>query len=123
MRALFRLFNFVARAAVKHVGNLVGFGFAGDLLVDVWDGWSKDSQEQERRAELQEMAQASPAEVRAEVDRAVREEADGLPSAQREQVAAYLHQLPSMVRRSLRRPADPTGRTVPPYLSLQKADD
>src|SRR3954468_12603270 len=109
MRAPVRLFNFVARAAVKHVGNLVGFGIAGDLLVDVWDGWGKGSQEEERRAELQEMAQASPAEVRAEVDRAAGEEPDGLPPAQRERVASYLHQLPSMVRRSLRRPADPAG--------------
>src|SRR5438034_1045695 len=108
MGAPFRLFKFVARAAVKHVGNLVGFGVAGDLLVDAWDGWGKGPPG-ERRAELQELAQASPAEVRAEVDRAVREEADGLAPAEREQVAAYLLQIPSMVRRSLRRPGDPAG--------------
>jgi serine/threonine protein kinase len=38
-------------------------------------------------------------------------------------VADYLAQAPAMARRSLRRPSDPTGRTVPPGLAPRRAED
>ena len=73
MASPFRLLKFLAKVAVRQVGNLVGFGIGGDMLVDVWDAWGKGANEQQKRAELEAMAQASPAEVRAEVERVVRE--------------------------------------------------
>ncbi|MBI1914837.1 MAG: Hsp70 family protein [Planctomycetes bacterium] len=123
MASPFRLLKFLAKVAVRQVGNLVGFGIGGDVLVDVWDAWGKGADEQQKRAELQAMAQASPAEVRAEVERVVRAEAPDLPPEQHQQVAAYLQQVPSMLRRSLRRPADPSGRTVPASLVLLRPED
>src|SRR5262245_40628795 len=123
MPAPFRLLKFLGKVIVRQVGNLVGFGIGGDVLVDVWDAWGKGANKEQQRAELQAMAQASPAEVRAEVERVVAEEAADLPLEQRQQVAAYLQQVPSMVRRSLRRPADPSGMTIPPSLVLQRPED
>src|SRR5262249_11289164 len=38
-------------------------------------------------------------------------------------MATYLAQVPAAVRQTLRSPADPSGRTVPPGLSLKRADD
>ena len=38
-------------------------------------------------------------------------------------VAAYLNQIPASLHRSLRRPTDITGKTVPPDLVLERADD
>ncbi len=123
MASPFRLVKFLAKVAVRQVGNLVGFGIGGDVLVDVWDAWGKGANEQQKRAELEAMAQASPAEVRAEVERVVHEEAPDLPLEQYQQVASYLQQVPAMLRRSLRRPADPSGRTVPPSLVLLRPED
>ncbi len=47
----------------------------------------------------------------------------GEPALVQEQAAAYLTLLPSQVRRSLRRPSDPRGATIPPFLKLQRASD
>src|SRR5262249_3381567 len=123
MASPFRLIKFLAKVAVRQVGNLVGFGIGGDVLVDVWDALGKGADEKQKAAGLQARAQASPAEVRAEVERVVREEAPDLPLEQQQQVADYLQQVPAMVRRSLRRPADPSGRTVPPSLVLLRPED
>src|SRR5262249_1440219 len=45
------------------------------------------------------------------------------PDAVREEVVAYLTQVPAMVRRSLKRPADPTGKTIPSGLVILKPED
>lgn len=47
----------------------------------------------------------------------------GEPALVQEQAAAYLTLLPSQIRRSLRRPSDPRGATIPPFLKLQRASD
>ena len=64
-----------AKAAVKCAGNALGFGFAGDLLVefgpaiaeDIWDSWGKNKNEIERRKEIEAVAQAAAKEVSQEV--------------------------------------------------------
>jgi len=38
-------------------------------------------------------------------------------------VLSYLHQVPATVQRSLRRAADPSGKTLPPGLDLSKGED
>jgi len=63
------------------------------------------------------------AELRAEVARIVREEAAALSPEQQARVAAYLGQVPAMVRRSLRRPSDPSGTTTASGTVFRKPDD
>src|SRR5262249_13379142 len=111
------------KAVVKHVGNLLTFGVGGDLAMEVWDSWGRSADEQQRRAELEALACAPPAEAKAAAARLAQEEGATLPEPQRGQVADYLAQAPAVVRRSLRRPSDPTGRTVPPGLAPRRAED
>src|SRR5262249_8836221 len=45
------------------------------------------------------------------------------PPEVKEQLSIYLSLVPNAIRRSMRRPSDPGGVTVPPALSLASADD
>jgi hypothetical protein len=123
MASAFVLLRCIGKAAVKHIVNLVSFNVGGDILVDAWDYWQKATQEEQRAAEVQAAAQLSAAELRAEIARIVREEAAALSAAQQAQVANYLTQVPAMIRRSLRRPSDPTGTTVPAGIRFHSAED
>ena len=40
-----------------------------------------------------------------------------------EAISGYLNQLPAAIRRSMRRPEDPTGTTIPQELAPRKSDD
>ena len=74
MQSSSALLKCVAKAVVKHAGNAIGFGVAGDLLVDVapeivadvWKAWSADQDTADRRQELWQMAQSTPDEIRRE---------------------------------------------------------
>jgi formylglycine-generating enzyme required for sulfatase activity len=120
------LMKFVAKAAL----NVAGFGVAGDLAMDVipemardvWQWWGKDKQPDERRAEVQEVAQLTPEEARRQAERVVAEEAAGQPEAVRKALTIYLEQIPAAIRQSQRCPADPSGRTVL-GISFLKPDD
>ncbi len=118
-----RLFKCAARALVRSAVNLVSFGVGGDIVFDIWDSWHKASGEEQRHDELQALAVADAASVKAAAEEAVREEAGELPPEQQQLVTAYLQQVPAMVRRSLRRPSDPGGTTVPAGLVLRRAED
>lgn len=127
MRTPFLLLKYVGKALL----NVVGGGIASDLLVEtlpeiakeVWDLWSKDRNEQQRRAEVEAIAQAAVEEVRqqvAEIKQAL------VPNKTPEIdliLESYLTPIPAMVRKSLRRPSDPTGTTVSTDLVPRKADD
>ncbi|HXG10657.1 MAG TPA: hypothetical protein VNK04_12945, partial [Gemmataceae bacterium] len=60
------LLKFIGKAAL----NAIGIGLAADLVVDVlpevakdvWEWWGKKRSIQERQAEVEALAQASPAE-------------------------------------------------------------
>ena len=43
--------------------------------------------------------------------------------ASHDQLATYLTQVPAAMRRSLRRDADPSGKTVPATLAIRRPDD
>src|SRR5262245_60408460 len=111
------LLKFVAKAAL----NYVGFGIAGDLAVDVlpeiaqdvWEWWQKDRDQAQMRAELQQVVEAPLAEIREQVKAIAAEVAADRPPEVQQALAGYLSQVPGTIRRSLRRPADPTGRSVP----------
>lgn len=117
------LLRCVAKAAVKNIANLVSFGFAGEMVVDTWEYWEKETRESQRQAELQQLAQAAAQEVRQQVMRAMQAEASALNDTHRRQLEAYLQQVPAMIRKTSRRASDPTGRTIPPGVALRKADD
>jgi formylglycine-generating enzyme required for sulfatase activity len=123
----FALMKFVAKAAL----NVAGFGVAGELAVDVlpdvardvWNWWGKDKKPDQLRAEVQEVAQLTPAEARRQAERVVAEEAAGQPEAVKKALTAYLAQVPGAIRQSQRCPADPGGCSLLPSLSLAKSDD
>ena len=104
----------------KGVANAFGGGIAGDLLfeavpeiaADVWKWWSAGRTADQRRADLAELAQASSSDVREQVAAIVLEVAADAPSATQQALALYLSLVPGQVRKSLRRPGDPTGTTV-----------
>src|SRR5947208_3590614 len=122
-----RLFRAIAKAVLKNVGNfasgLVGVPIAGDIIVDAWENWEKQTDERQRKAEIEALARQAVKDALPEAWRAIREEAAALPAGQRQQLAAYLTQVPASIRRSLRRPADHTGTTIPPGVGLRKASD
>ncbi len=145
------LLKCIAKAAVKHgpkaLAQVVPFGdVLYELAAGVWQEYQDDrkaaaqqqyqddrkaaAQQQPRvepdaalRAEVQVLAQASPAEVRQAAVQAVLEAAANQPAQVQQTLTTYLTQVPAMIHRSLRRPADPTGTTVPPTLSLRQPAD
>ena len=124
----FPLLRCLAHAIGKNgVKFLCGLAPGGEILFeianDAWEEYRQAQQENARRAEVQSLAQASPEQVQQAVEEAVRSEAADLPDDARQKLTAYLGQVPGMIRRSLRRPSDPTGKTVPASLSLRHPED
>jgi eukaryotic-like serine/threonine-protein kinase len=114
----------VARHGVKFVCHLVPGGEAlYEVAADAYRDYRQGKQEDALRAEVQALALAPAEQVRREVQSAVEAEAAHLPAEERQQIAAYLNQVPAQIRRSLRRPSDPTGTTVPASLALCGPDD
>jgi serine/threonine protein kinase len=123
MPSAFVLLQCIGKAAVKNIVNLFSLGVGGSIVFDAWDYWQQVTQEEQRAAEVQAVAQMSAAELRAEIVRIIREEASALSLPEQTQVANYLGQVPAMVRRSLRRPSDPTGTTIAPGAVFRKPED
>ena len=122
------LFKCLAKAMVKNgVRFLVNLAPGGDVLYDVaaevWEDYRRDEEAEDLRAEIQALAQASPDQVRRAADEAVQEVAASQSSEVREALGTYLAQVPAAIRRSLRRPSDPTGTTVPMSLTLRAPED
>src|SRR5436190_8077407 len=121
-------------ALLKFIGkgflNAVGGGVAGDFVVDVlpevardvarW--WRKERTPEEQRQDVEALAQAQPAEVREAVKEVVAEVAGDQPLEMQFQLERYLTQVPAAIRQSLRRPEDPSGKTVPFSHDLQQSD-
>ena len=109
----------VAKGVVHYGSAGLIPGVAMDWLIDggeaicndVWEYWGKDRKEQERRQAIEEVAQATAAELRDEIEVIAREELADRPD-ERATLAALLHQLQPCVRRTLRRPEDPQGLTT-----------
>jgi serine/threonine protein kinase/DNA-binding PadR family transcriptional regulator len=118
------LLKSAARILVKYAGNAAGFGVAGDALLELWDVWNKETPDrQQKLAEVQQLAEQSADETRQLAQTLAQEVAADQPETVRQAVASYLTQVPAMVRRSLKRPADPTGKTLPPGLLFGKPED
>ncbi len=128
MRAPLALMKFTAKALL----NAATYGLpVGDFVIDVfpaicqdiWDWWGKTRDDEEIRAEIEALVQVSDIEASALAERIVAELAYDQPAEVRQLVTGYLTQMPAMARRSLQRPSDPPGTTVPPNLVLHGADD
>jgi Protein kinase domain len=135
-------FSFV-RSLVKHslrcIGDSLGGGIVpvGTIASAVFDDWcsttpkAKDSHpdapplpsEQARlRAELEGIVQ-DVRSYRGEVDALIAEMGADHAEGVRQAARAYLNQVPGRIQSSLRRPDDPSGRTVPPSLVLRRAEE
>jgi len=117
----------IGKAAVKHgVRALVDLAPMGgalyDIASDAWTDYRDENKHAELRAELQALAQASPAEARQAAEQVTREVAAGQPPEVQIALTSYLSQVPAAVRQSLRRPADPTGTSVPGTMALNKPE-
>jgi serine/threonine protein kinase len=100
------------------VGDLV-YDIAGDLLATL----NEDKHGGTPEEALARIAQAPRDRVRAEVIRLVEQLAADQPPKVRQELAAYLMQVPIQIRQALRRPADPSGRTVPGGLAVRQPGD
>lgn len=109
----------LGKAALKQAMKMAGFGIA-EVAEEVWKEWNKDGDAAQRQAELQAIIQMAADQFRVQVEDVVRDVADGQPETVREHVSDCLQQLPEQLRRSLRRPDDPQGRSVPPGFSNKK---
>jgi len=123
-----RLLHCIGKAAVKHgLRALAGLAPMGgelyDMACDAWADYRGQDKEAELRAALQALAQAKPAEERQAAEQVVKDVAADQPPEVQIALTSYLSQVPAAVRQSLRRPADPTGTTVPGTLALNKPED
>jgi eukaryotic-like serine/threonine-protein kinase len=121
------LLKCLGKALVRQFGNAVGFGVAGDVLVgageEVWGEWNREKNEQQRRDELAALVQMAAQEFRRQVAEVVQEVAAGQPEEVRREISLRLEEIPEQLRQSLRRPDDPSGRSVPPGMPLRQAQD
>jgi hypothetical protein len=124
----FVLLKCIGKAVLRNALHILGGGVPGldgllSVAKDAMSEWREHKAEQERRAELQAVAQAAAQDFRRQVADVVADLAAEQPEQIRQALADYLMQLPAVVRQSLRRPADPAGVTVPAQLSLRQAED
>ena len=128
MRTTLALLKYLAKALAN---ALPGGPLVADLFIEVlpevakdaWEWWSKDRRAEERKADVEAIAQAGVEQVKLEVAEIVLEYASDKPPDVQQMMSLYLSQVPSMVRKSLRRPGDPTGTTVSPDREPKKPED
>jgi len=111
----------------KGVRGLAEFVPGGPYLFDVAADAMKRMKERRKRDEvcdeLRQAAQATFEEAKAAAERVAREVVAAGPVEDRLTLELYLSQVPGAVRKSLRRPEDYTGRSVPAGFVLDTADD
>ena len=106
-------------------GSLIGVPVAGDIVINAWDYWHKDDLKRCVGVELEAYARKSsrtplPKPAQPVLTESCRE----LPDETRQQIVQYASMVPSAIRRGrLRRPEDHAGITMPPGLTLRKAND
>jgi hypothetical protein len=132
----------LVKHTLKHGGNALGSVLGGGVVPlpigsiasAVYVEWCKSGQKAAKdqtppvaeqaqlRAQLEQIVQ-DPRAYRAQVDQLVAQLGAEQPEVVRQAVRTYLNQLPGRVQSSLRRPEDPSGRTVPAGLVLRRAED
>jgi serine/threonine protein kinase/Leucine-rich repeat (LRR) protein len=103
-----------------------------DIAKAAHERYRQEVEVAEQTAQIQAAAQASMQEVRQEVAEVLQEvKAQASPEVRQQlqdpavehALDSYLQQVPGAIQRSVRRPSDPTGTTIPPGLRLSKAED
>jgi serine/threonine protein kinase len=112
-------------------GGIIPIGSFASAIYEEWRAPGKQSakdqpppatEQAQMRTELEQIVQDVRA-YRSQVDQLLAELGAGQPENVRQAARTYLHQVPGQVQRSLRRPEDPSGRTVPVGLTLRRAED
>src|SRR5262249_49107882 len=124
MAALHHLFRCLGEAICNNgLKALAGLVPLGGVLYDVAENACQRLRESQQDDQLNELvaaaALADPAKVQEEANAIAAQVAADQPPEIRDKLAVYLAQVPAAVRRSLRRPADPAGRSLPPLFSLR----
>jgi serine/threonine protein kinase len=136
-----RFLSCLAGAVLKHgLRALAGVVPFGEVVIDVataaWESYRERRRDGEPHAdpatepvqatlsaEIVALAQAPGATVQQAVVEAIQDAAAEQAPAVQQALATYLTQVPAMIRRSLRRPSDPTGKTLAPSMSFRKPED
>jgi serine/threonine protein kinase len=106
--------------------NAASGGIAGDAWETVryaWDLYHCGGKDRLATENLQELAQAPNGEIVKQAPLLAQEIAPDAPEEVRRNLGNVLIQVHATVRRTFRRPSDPTGTTFPPGLVLRKAED
>jgi hypothetical protein len=120
MRMPLTLLMAIGKAAL----NVAGVGHIGDaaeIAKAAWNLWKKSPNE--RLDELEAVVGAGDEEIEQAARQVVAEVAADQPEDVRIKLATFLKQVPSRIRQSQRRPADPSGRTIRPGLVVSQAED
>jgi hypothetical protein len=113
----------VRERGLRALMGLMPFGEAlYDLAAGTWE-YLRGKPEADPRAMAEQVAQASPAEVKKVAQQVAHEVAADQPVEVRLKLVSYLEQVPGAIRQSLRRPSDPSGTTLSPRFSLQRIED
>ena len=87
---------------------------------DLWDLWGSKTPEAERREAIEEIAKATPEQLRLTVEELVPEIAPEYPESE-PALKALLPQIQANIRRTLRRPDDPTGTSTAGWQKFDSA--
>src|SRR5262249_50509352 len=120
MRMPINLMMAIGKAALHQAG----FGLISDaveIAKAAWEDWKQSPEE--RLDELEAIIRADDDEVERAAEPAAAELAAGQPEPVRMKLATFLKHIPSRVRQSQRRPADPTGRTIRPGFVVNRPED
>jgi hypothetical protein len=136
----FSLVRCLVKYSLKYVGDSLGGGIIpiGSIASGMFDDWCQADRNKtpagaaktqpsaaaqaELRGELEQISQDG-AGYRRQVEATLAEMAADQPEPVRQAALSYLSQVPGRLQKSMRRPEDPTGRTIPPGLQLRRADD
>jgi formylglycine-generating enzyme required for sulfatase activity len=110
----------IGKAALNHAGFSL-IGDAAEIAKAAWEDWRRSPEE--RLDELEAYVKADDEEVARAADHVAGELAAGEPEPVRMKLATFLKQVPSRIRQSQRRPADPTGRTIRPGMVVGRPED
>ena len=118
------LFRCLGEAVCNHgLRALAGLVPFGQVVYEIAGDAFERLRQEEDRACLEAAARAAIQDVKEAAWAVVREVCAGQPEQVQARVAGYLLQIPSLIRQTLRRPADLTGLSAPAGLSLQRPED
>src|SRR5262245_34734821 len=114
----------IAVKGLKALATLVPFGEAGyEIAEEAFHRIRAALRERREQAALAAAAAAGSDEARSEAEAAARQVAaeHGLSAEQQADLVRYLSLVPCSVRQTLKRPADPAGKTMPASFRLKDA--